>query len=88
MPPRVSRDEIAVANRTLARLTGGLTMEASDILRRAEEAGQVLTSDTYFPEGSEFARTQLTDDPLRDQMDRKLRTVTNFLICKGQKPKK
>lgn len=75
----VSREEIAAANRELARGTVG-DLSTADLLRRAEATGQPLHLDEVWEEGSEFARFRLTTDPFGDAMKIKMKgeSTTNM----------
>lgn len=69
--PHVTQEEIDSVNRDLRRNGGIMDLRASDLLRRAEKAGQHLEADTFFPEDSVFARTQITRDSMGDAMQRR-----------------
>ncbi len=69
--PPVTQEEIDSANLDLRRSGGLMGLDTSELLRRAERAGQHLEVDTFFPEDSVFARTQITRDSMGDSIRRR-----------------
>ncbi len=70
-PQPVTQEEIDSANRFLSRSGGIMGLAESDLLRRAEEAGQHLEVDSFFPDNSPFLRTQITRDAFGEVIRRK-----------------
>ena len=67
--PPVTQEEIDRANADLRRSSMGL--DTTELLRRAERAGQHLEVDSFFPDDSPFRRTQITRDAFGEAIRRK-----------------
>ncbi len=78
--PPVTQEEIDRANVDLRRSGGLMGLDTSDLLKRAEKAGQHLEVDTFFPEDSVFARTQITRDSMEDSIRRRNAKTYNKVL--------